>query len=364
MASRVTIQDIADAVGVSRNTVSKAINNTGILADSTREKILLKAKEMGYKQFSYVNISSMAASAETSQTSHSGEIALFTTSFLGASHFASLMLDKFQQELSLAGYSLSMHRVLPDELTQCRLPSSFDPERTDGILCVEMFDYDYSRMLCDQEIPILFADTPVLKFKEPLRADLLYMDNQTEIYRFVQKMASIGKTDIGFIGEISHCQSFFERYLACKNAIDFLHLPFNSSYYLTDNNPDCPGSYGNSYENYLDHALRNLPVLPDVFICANDFIAINILHVFEKLGIRVPDDVLLCGFDDSPESRILTPRLTSIHIHTQIMGLSAAHLLLSRIKEPALNYRTVYTETNIIYRESTKVDFSPTKEEE
>ena len=48
MAERVTIQDIADALGLSRNTVSKAINNTGILADTTREKVLKKAFEMGY----------------------------------------------------------------------------------------------------------------------------------------------------------------------------------------------------------------------------------------------------------------------------------------------------------------------------
>ena len=52
---KVTIQDIADALGVSRNTVSKAINNSEGLADATRERILQKAVEMGYKQFSYVN---------------------------------------------------------------------------------------------------------------------------------------------------------------------------------------------------------------------------------------------------------------------------------------------------------------------
>ena len=51
---KVTIQDIADALGISRNTVSKAINNSDGLADATREKILQKAVEMGYKQFSYV----------------------------------------------------------------------------------------------------------------------------------------------------------------------------------------------------------------------------------------------------------------------------------------------------------------------
>ena len=59
MAGRVTIQNIADALGVSRNTVSKALNNTGVLAESTRERILKKAVEMGYKQLSYFCILTM-----------------------------------------------------------------------------------------------------------------------------------------------------------------------------------------------------------------------------------------------------------------------------------------------------------------
>ena len=54
MATKVTIQDIASELQLSRNTVSKAINNTGVLADATREKILRKAAEMGYKQFAYL----------------------------------------------------------------------------------------------------------------------------------------------------------------------------------------------------------------------------------------------------------------------------------------------------------------------
>ena len=55
MKKRVTIQDIADELGISRNTVSKAINNSDGLADGTREKILQKAIEMGYKHFSYIS---------------------------------------------------------------------------------------------------------------------------------------------------------------------------------------------------------------------------------------------------------------------------------------------------------------------
>ena len=54
MEKKVTIQDIADALGLSRNTVSKALNNTGVLAEETRQKILEKAAEMGYRRFIYL----------------------------------------------------------------------------------------------------------------------------------------------------------------------------------------------------------------------------------------------------------------------------------------------------------------------
>ena len=59
MGKRVTIQDIADALDLSRNTVSKALNNTGVLAEDTRQRILAKAAEMGYKQFIYLRSGSL-----------------------------------------------------------------------------------------------------------------------------------------------------------------------------------------------------------------------------------------------------------------------------------------------------------------
>ena len=62
----------------------------------------------------------------------------------------------------------------------------------------------------------------------------------------------------------------------------------------------------------------------------------------------------MCGFDDAPESRIMTPALTTVHIHTQIMAFSALQLLRSRMKEPSLDYRTVYTATELIWRDSTR----------
>lgn len=351
MASKVTIQDIADALGVSRNTVSKAINNTGVLADATRDKVLKKAQEMGYKQFSYLNISDTGRLSPLSDTSRKREIALFSGNFVGNSHFASTMLDKFQRELAQLGYSLTMYRVIAEEIEGLQLPDAFDPDKTAGIACIEIFDHAYCQMLCSLNIPLLLIDSPANGYDRPLEADRLYMDNQTEIYRFVREMVRQKKTRVGFIGEYMHCQSFYERYMSYRNAMYTLGLSCPEEYCLTEREPGSSGS--ESFQEYLAKRLRGLKNLPDVFLCANDAIALEVLQCLKSLGYSVPEDVYLCGFDDSPESKIVTPSLTTIHIHSQDMGLCAVQLLLSRINEPSLNYRAMHVETNLVYREST-----------
>ena len=347
MSARVTIQDIADELGISRNTVSKAINNTGILADATREKVLKKAAEMGYKQFSSVKVVDSGMPVLTLSTpKENTEIALFITNLLGNSHFATVMLDKFQKELSGLGYTLTMHRILSEEIDSLTLPASFSRDRTAGIICIEMFNYEYDKMICNLGLPVLLIDAPAPCFKEPLEADILLMDNQSNIYLFIQEMIRRGKTNIGFVGNHLHCQSFFERYSAYRQALYLSGLPCPDKYCITGNSA--------VYQDYLAECLQKIRRIPDVLLCANDFVAIDTMQALKKLGYSVPQDIYLCGFDDSPDAKIVTPALTSIHIHSQIMGYYAINLLMSRINEPSLNYCTVHTETTLIYRESTE----------
>ena len=165
------IQDIEDDLGVSRNTVSKAINNTGVLAPATKHRVLKKAQEMGYKQFSYMNIAEVSKLSPVSDTADPREIALLLGNFVGNSHFASTMLDKFQRELAQLGYTLTMYRVIEDEMKELQLPLSFQLERTAGIACIEIFDHAYCRMLCSLNLPLLFIDSPANGFDKPLEAD-------------------------------------------------------------------------------------------------------------------------------------------------------------------------------------------------
>ena len=344
---RVTLQDIADELGISRNTVSKAINNSDGIAASTRDKILQKAVEMGYKQFSYVNsilgsddINSLPASQQ-----YQGEIALMTSAFLSQSHFASTMLDKFQREISQAGYTMNTHRVTKENLRTMTFPYTFRKDLVKAVICIEMFDYDYDNMICELDIPVLFVDGPVKRDGYSLPADQLYMDNTTEITRFVNVMLAAGKKRIGFVGNYNHCQSFYERYSAFRMAMLMAEVPVDERYVFCNNRVE-----------EIIESISELEELPDVFICANDFIAGDLFRGLFSIGKIVPDDVMILGFDNSPESRIMRPSLSTFHIHTQVMAITAMQLLISRRNEPSLDVRVVHTETELILRDSTRLN--------
>ena len=344
---RVTLQDIADELGISRNTVSKAINNSDGIAASTRDKILQKAVEMGYKQFSYVNsilgsddINSLPASQQ-----YQGEIALMTSAFLSQSHFASTMLDKFQREISQAGYTMNTHRVTKENLRTMTFPYTFRKDLVKAVICIEMFDYDYDNMICELDIPVLFVDGPVKRDGYSLPADQLYMDNTTEITRFVNVMLAAGKKRIGFVGNYNHCQSFYERYSAFRMAMLMAEVPVDERYVFCNNRVE-----------EIIESISELEELPDVFICANDFIAGDLFRGLFSIGKIVPDDVMILGFDNSPESRIMRPSLSTFHIHTQVMAITAMQLLISRRNEPSLDVRVVHPETELILRDSTRLN--------
>ena len=339
---KITIQDIADELGISRNTVSKAINNADGLAEATRERILQKAAEMGYKQFSYITVHSGGIPKQ--ERKEKGEIALLLGCAVSPTHYAVTMLDKLKKELPKWGYILNAYRVEHENYLNHTLPLSFDPRQISAIICVDMFDRTYDEMICSLGKPVLFVDGPNKRGGLDLPADQLYMDNTTPITRFVNDMLARGRRRIGFIGNYETCQSLFERYTAYRYAMLMANDPVEERFCLKAETRE-----------ELEGALSSITDFPEVFICAHDLVATEAIYVLSKLGVSVPGDVLVCGFNDSPASRIMTPTLTTVHIHTNVMALSAIQLLLSRIDEPHLDYRTVHTETKLIYRDSTKI---------
>ena len=348
MSKKVTIQDIADALGISRNTVSKAINNSEGIADSTKEKIIQKAVEMGYKQFSYVaSIMNLVQDKEEgeSEPNFAGEIALLTTMYIPNNHFGSLMMDKFQKEISQMGYTLSTHRVTDENIRTKTFPRTFDPKRVSGILCMEIFDYDYGMMICSSGLPVLFVDGPAKSGGHILPCDLLMMDNIAPISDFTHSMIQRGFTKIGFIGDYKHCESFYERYNGFISAMQYAGLKVDKRFLVPTMVGDISG---------LADFLENMDEMPEVFICANDFVAIDAMQILYQKDRSLRKKVRFLGFDDTHESRIFYPSLSTVHIHSQAMAYSAVQLLMSRMKEPSMERRLLIVATDLVLRDSTE----------
>lgn len=345
MGKKVTMQDVADAMGITRNTVSKAFNNSDGIAPGTREKILQKAAEMGYKPFAFVSplTGGMPQHSRKDSAGYQGEIALLTGSFLGHSHFALPMLDGFQKEVAGQGYTMNQHRVTEADIAAMSLPATVQLDQVKAILCVEIFNWEYANMLCDLGLPILFADGPAKLNGRSLSADQLYMENTAPVMQFVHSMLEKGITRIGFVGEYRHCQSFYERYTAFFLAMGMAGHPVQNKFVVDYHSVE-----------QLYSAIRAMKEFPEVFVCANDSVAWDTMRALETIGIRVPEDVMLCGFDDAAESRFCKPAMTTVHIPIPAMTAFAVQLILSRIKTPSLDYRTVYAETELIYRESAR----------
>ena len=369
MSSRVTMQDIADALGLSRNTVSKAINNTGIIAPGTRELILRKAMEMGYRQFSDASFSGISISgvnpAGFSQTITSGvspvqsaatdrrEIALITASRPGNSHFGVTTLDRMQHFFFYDTATTEIYTILPGDLDLLRLPGNLNISGLAGIFSIELFHYEYCRMLSSLGLPFLMIDGPAEFHRDDISADLLLMENKKGIYTYLQQMAEKGRKAVGFVGNMKHCRSFFERGAACISAAAYYGYEPVQPYSILDYPPRKTPSRVTDSAEELYMLLSKIPVLPEIMICANDFIAINLISSLRRMGVLCPDDILVLGFDDSPESRFHSPSLSTVHIHTQAMGRIAAELLLGRITDISREYRITYMPTELILREST-----------
>ena len=342
---RVTMQDIADACGFSRNTISKAFNARGGIPEATRRMILAKADELGYRQ--QIRESSSAQAKQKQPTVKS--VALFTQQKPMHYHYGTSFITAFANRLSRAGYSLVMYEVTQSEIRNQALPSNFAIDQTVGILGIELFDRGYTQMMCDLGLPVIFADTYARPDLTTMKADLISMENVNSAISLTEQLIEAGAKKIGFVGDINHCNSFHDRWSGYCKALGRAGLEQSREFCILaeDSAP---------YTNvaWLLEQLEKMPVLPDAFVCANDFLAIHLLNALKKKGLSVPEDIMLTGFDGTTQASLSDPPLTTAYIPSVDIGYFAAGMLLERIDKPDLPYRRTYIQTTPIFNKSVR----------
>lgn len=339
---RVTMQDIADACGLSRNTVSKVFNGRGAVPKSTQALILRKAEELGY--------GSPINEKKTMHTVTNGKsIALLTCKRPEEHHFATFFFTSFTDQVCRAGYNLKMYEISNEELKQKRLPPHFILEETAGIIGIELFDTEYLDMMCGLGLPTVCIDGPAHTLLRLMRCDFVSMENLAGMTAIMEKILQKGAKTVGFVGDREHCSSFYERWYGYTAALMHAGIPLNHEICILA--PDS-ASYGDT--NWLVDQLDQMPYIPDAFVCGNDFLALHLTTALKRKGMSIPGDVMVTGFDDIPQSAMMDPALTTVHIPGADIGRAAADVLLRRISHPELPFSWTRIMTTPVWRESTE----------
>jgi len=338
MKKNVTISDIADALNLSRNTVSKALNGKHVPA-KTRNMVLHAAIEMGYRGYKF------AAASEVS-LGQKKFVILSSRLLMNINYYISVLKGI---EESLTNYDIELLQfniTNPDSFLKFK--QYLKVNTVDGIICIEFFRPDYITELLELEPNVIFLDFPLYNGVLDGKYDIILPESYHVVKNYCMKLIQEDHCNtFGFVGDYRHCLSFYERFTGMREALFLSGLPIDLQYSIL-NEDSAP------YDSAaLIKALSELPALPDCFVAANDTIALNLLSALQHLKVSVPNKVKIIGFDNIAEIKRSNPPLTSVNVNKTALGKKVISQLLDRIANPTQANQTIYISSKIIVRSST-----------
>ncbi|HAQ0178779.1 TPA: LacI family transcriptional regulator [Enterococcus faecium] len=325
----VTIKDIAKAAGVSHTTVSRALNNSSLIKNETKQKIRQLAKEMNYSP-------NYSAKGLVNQKKYL--IGLFFSSLHKgtSSNFLADSIAGIHSVLD-TNYSLSVESIDVVDLTEINL------QRYDGLIVMSQSDDDqpFIDYLKEKEFPFVVVNRHI---NDPAVINVT-ADDAAGVMQAVDYGIGCGHTKIAYIGGKKNFRSTKEREKGVLKSLKKASIPVNPAYFLTGDYSLKSGLQNMEY-------LLSLSDLPTLVFCGNDDIAIGALRAVHLAGLRVPQNISLIGFDDSPVVSYLNPPLTTVRKPLKEMCQEGTKLLLDLIEGRTIEQSKIELSTLLILRES------------
>lgn len=329
--SKVTMQDIADALGVSRISVWKALTNRPGISDSLRQQVLVKAASMGY-----------AASERANARPLGKRTFAVAVARPESSMFWMQIIHHAAKELSARDMNL-MYTYMPTAMRPgYELPSSLDAGAVDGFLVLNVYDPELLSLLTESPLPRVFLDTIPSLPPERLGGDLLMLEGRCSVCEITGRLLERGFRRLGFVGDVNYAQTNTDRYNGFLDAHAAQGLPVDPALCMTG-----PLGLSSHYEE-ISAFLDSIGVLPDAFVCPSDFIAHYVRQYLTERGVeRQP---ILTGFDNNAEYANVAGQITTVDVDTSALGRRLARQLIYRADYPSAPYETTYFSTHVLYR--------------
>lgn len=328
----VTINDIATIAGVSTMTVSRVVNNSGYVADSTRSKVLLAIKKLGYQP----NL--LARSLVNSRS---------TTVYIIVPDIANPFYAELTRGVELVAISESYDIILSsahrDEVLESNHLNEARGRMADGVILVLPIMSEEKLKHFAEQIPLVVID----RFIRDGFIDSIFINQVEGAKNGVDYLIELGHRTIAFIsGESKILNSEF-RFEGYKRSHEEHGLSINNKHIFKGDFSFASGC--DAFEQYYELPDSNRPT---AIFAASDLMALGFIHNAFKHGINVPRDVSIIGFDDISMASIYNPPLTTIRHPYIAMGQAAMQLLLRKLNPERIFNETIQLRNSLIIRDS------------
>ena len=337
MAKSVRLKDIADRVGVSTVTVSKALSGQKGMSDALREQIHTLANEMGY-------IPSVSHKVDFSGRSYTLGV-IIAERYMNEYGTYYNRLHQQVSQLAMERSSFTMLEVISDVAEKsCQMPRLITDKKVEGILVIGRLSEDYlNEIRSHTSTPMVYLDFCNHKGNE----DAVVSDSYNGSYCITNYLFEKGHTRIAFVGTVMASGSITDKYFGYRKSLLEHGVEFRQDWVIEDRDKASGAIDPVGHFKLPDE-------MPSAFVCNSDVTASVLIKKLMDKGYKVPEDVSVVGFDNFVFPGMCDIKITTYGIDTYEMGRNALLNLIRKINKERYRQGIMILEGHLIEGESVR----------
>lgn len=309
---KTTIQDIAEALGITPSAVSKALNDHPRISDRTKKKVLAKAKEMQYQP-------NFLASALRSGKSKLLGVVVPAIDYV----FFSSVVHGIEAVATKAGYNIIISQSNDSYEEEKAAVSALRKTQVDGVLASianSTTTFDHFQQLVDDEVPLVLFD----RISTQPRVSTVVIDDFQGAFNAAEHLIQQGCRRILHLAGYRRIPLFQHRFEGYRAALEKYGIPLDDDLVVECNLSLAAGEH-------IMRAQLDRGTLPDGIFAAGDHAALGAMHVLQETGVAIPEEVAIIGFANEPFTAFIRPALSTVDQQSVKIGELAAQLFLEQI---------------------------------
>lgn len=339
------MEDIARMAQVSKSAVSIALSGKSGISTKTRDRILKIVKDTGYLPRSMVKADQVYGVGKALRFVAFTNSGIVLEQYYKQPFFLEL-IHFVEEHCRLRGYSLLFSSVNMHHFEE-EIEKVANENNSTGLI---LLGTNLSREQIVRASHI-HPHTIVLDANyENLDVNFIVMNNMLGAYQAAEHLRLLGHTHIGYVRANSGMFNFDSRRYGFETALKEHKLKLDASNIFTGH-PTMLSAQEELKDQWVKRTEENKP-LPTALFCECDYLAISMIKTFGELGINVPEDISIMGFDNINEAMVISPELTTIHVEKEQMAILAVDRLLQMIENKNEIKMKTLVDTKLVERKS------------